>query len=108
MAPMSFQWPLVTSGISAIKTPSPGLVPGRVRTKPHGLRSIKSGTDTAVGSTKIRLFKAAWTLSIRLRSSHVLMSCSGRSKIVQGLAVSLVAIVVQAANYDGELAAVGV
>ena len=42
--------------------------------------AFNPGTDTAVGSTKIRLFKAAWTLSIRLRSSHVLMSCRGSSK----------------------------
>ena len=80
IAPMSCQWPRVTSGISAMNTPSPGFVPGRVRTSPHGFLSIKSGTLTEVGSTNIRLFRAACTLSTRLRSSHVLISCRGSSK----------------------------
>ena len=77
---MSFQCPLVTSGTSAMNMPSPGFVPGKVLTTPQGFRSIKSGTLTDVGSTKIRLFSAACTLSILERSNQVDISCIGSSR----------------------------
>ena len=80
IADMSFQCPLVTSGTSAMNMPSPGFVPGKVLTTPQGFRSIKSGTLTDVGSTKIRLLSAACTLSILERSNQVDISCIGSSK----------------------------